>query len=75
MFGAGHELVIENIKTDQKLDIFMAAGKPLNEPWKKLLGFNGFVIGQDEQEVEAIMARVADVGVENFSYKAMKHLN
>ena len=50
----------------------MAAAKPLNEPWKKLLGFNGFVIGQDEQEVEAIMTKVGDVGVENFSFKVMK---
>ena len=71
VFGEGKNLVIENKVSDKPLDIFICAGKPLNEPWKKLLGHNGFIVCKDEEEAEKVMNKVRDVGVENFSYKVL----
>jgi hypothetical protein len=36
----------------------LGAATPTGEPWVKLLGENGFVLGRDEAEAEAEMARV-----------------
>ena len=69
VFGNGGPLNITNKSPDKILDMYLAAGKPLNEPWAKLLGFNGFVIGKDEADVDRIMAKIGEVGVENFNYK------
>jgi hypothetical protein len=36
----------------------VGAAKPTGEPWVKLLGNNGFVLGVDEADAEASLARV-----------------
>jgi redox-sensitive bicupin YhaK (pirin superfamily) len=71
VFGPGKVLSIQNKDASNPMDIYLAAGKPLNEPWVKLLGFNGFILAKDEEEAEKVMAKVGEVGVENFSFKVL----
>lgn len=72
VFGAGQELEIANSSAEKPLELFLAAGAPLNEPWVKLLGFNGFIVAEDEATAEKVMAKVQEVGVQNFSFKSLK---
>ena len=65
----GSALSIKNLDQEQQLEIFFGASKALNEPWKKLLGKNGFIITNSEDEAESVMAKIEEVGVENFTYK------
>jgi redox-sensitive bicupin YhaK (pirin superfamily) len=71
VFGPGKVLSIQNKDDSKPMDIFMVASKPLNEPWVKLLGFNGFILAKDEEDANRVMAKVGEVGVENFSYKVL----
>ena len=60
---------MKNEDNEKPLDVFFTASKPLNEEWKKLKGFNGFFIAKTENEAEKILAKIEEVGVQNFNYK------
>jgi redox-sensitive bicupin YhaK (pirin superfamily) len=45
---------------DAGADALVGTGAPLDEPWAKLLGHEGFVVGADADAVEALMDRYAD---------------
>lgn len=69
IFESGHVLEVSNPVGTNTLDLFIAAGKKINnEPWVKLLGHNGFIIASDEEEANAVMAKVDEVG-NKFTYK------
>lgn len=53
IFGGGAELVVE--AGEEGVQALVVAGKPLNEPWVKLLGRNGFIITATEEEAEKVM--------------------
>merc|ERR1711916_73989 len=40
-----------------KSEIIFGFGKPIDEPWVKLLGGNGFVIAPTKDDAEALMAK------------------
>ena len=60
---------MKNEDDSNPLDVFFTASKPLNEEWKKLKGFNGFILTKTETEAEKIMSKIEEVGVQNFNYK------
>ena len=48
--------------------MLVVAGKPLNEPWLKLLGNNGFIITSTEEEAEKVMEVINNTG-DQFTYQ------
>jgi len=58
LFGQGGGLSIEAGEEGAKA--LITAGKPLNEPWVKLLGRNGFIITADEAEGDKVMAIIEE---------------
>eukprot|EP00038_Savillea_parva_P016727 m.17836 g.17836 ORF g.17836 m.17836 type:complete len:304 (+) comp3539_c0_seq1:1596-2507(+) len=58
VFGDGDNLELTNANPETPVEFVVGAGKPSGEPWVKLLGHNGFVLGATEAEAEADMARV-----------------
>jgi redox-sensitive bicupin YhaK (pirin superfamily) len=68
IFGGGADLKIES--GEEGLEALVVAGKPLNEPWVKLLGNNGFIIASTEEEAEKVMNVVQQTGKE-FSFKKL----
>lgn len=56
-------------KGPKPVDLFLAAAKPLEENWVKLLGMNGFVIAGSKDKAESILRKAEEVGLEDFSYK------
>jgi len=55
IFGKGGGLLLDNCGGESSCDAIVVAGKPLNEPWVKMLGRNGFIIAKDEEEAERVM--------------------
>ena len=70
VFGDGGGLVLDNSEGEGACDALVVAGKPLNEPWVKLLGRNGFIIAKDEAEAEKVMDCIMKEE-NNFSYKKL----
>lgn len=54
-----HALSICNLRKDGIARLIIAAGEPLNKPFRKLLGLGGFIIGSTEAEVRARMEELA----------------
>jgi len=69
LFGEGASLGVEAGEEGAKL--FMIAGKPLNEPWVKTLGNNGFIITRDEAEGDAVMKVIHETG-NDFSFQKLE---
>lgn len=67
MFAEGGDLIIDNGDGEKVCDALIVAGKPLNEPWVKLLGRNGFIIAEDEKEADRVM-NVIHKEENDFSY-------
>ncbi|XP_065051306.1 uncharacterized protein LOC135680982 [Rhopilema esculentum] len=70
VFGKGGSLLIDNSEGEHVCDALIVAGKPLNEPWVKLLGRNGFIIAKDEEEANKVMD-VIQKEENDFSFKKM----
>jgi len=68
LFGKGAGMSIEAGEEGAKM--LVTAGKPLNEPWVKMLGRNGFIIAEDEAEADKIMTVINETESE-FSFKKM----
>jgi len=68
LFGQGAEL--EVVAGDNGVEALVVACKPLNEPWVKLLGGNGFIITATEEEAEKVMEVVHKTGKE-FSFQKL----
>jgi len=68
LFGEGKDLGLE--AGDEGVEMLMVAGKPLNEPWVKMLGRNGFIIAANEEEAEKVMEVIHKTGNE-FSYQKL----
>jgi len=68
LFGGGTGLNLETGEEGAKA--LIVAGKPLNEPWFKMLGRNGFIITSTEEEAENVMKVIHEAGNE-FSYKKL----
>ena len=71
LYGSGGGLVLDNSEGEGPCDALVVAGKPLNEPWVKLLGRNGFIIAKDEAEAEKVMDCIMKEE-DNFSYKKLE---
>jgi len=69
IFGGGAGLKIES--GEEGLEALVVAGKPLNEPWVKMLGNNGFIITSTEEEAEKVMGVIQQTGKE-FSFKKLQ---
>lgn len=54
----GSPLVIE-ASDDRGADLLLGVGAPLDEPWVKLLGHDGFVVAPSEDAARALMAAYA----------------
>ena len=65
LFGGGEGLEVE--AGEEEVEMLVVAGKPLNEPWVKLLGNNGFIITSTEEEAEKVMEVVNNTG-DQFTY-------
>ena len=70
VFGKGGELELDNGDGDKVCDALVVAGKPLNEPWVKMLGRNGFILAKEEAEADRIM-EVIHREQNDFSYKKL----
>ena len=70
LFGKGGDLILDNSVGENTCDALVVAGKPLNEPWVKMLGRNGFIIAKDETEAESIM-NVIVKEENNFNFKKL----
>ncbi|XP_065051307.1 uncharacterized protein LOC135680983 [Rhopilema esculentum] len=70
VFGKGGSLLIDNSEGEHVCDALIVAGKPLNEPWVKLLGRNGFIIAKDEEEADKVMD-VVKKEENDFSFKKL----
>lgn len=70
VFGSGGGLVLDNCQGEGICDTLIVAGKPLNEPWVKLLGRNGFIIAKDEAEADKVMD-VIKKEENNFTYEKL----
>jgi len=68
IFGGGSTLKVEI--GEEGFEALVVAGKPLNEPWVKLLGNNGFIITATEEEAEKVMDVVQKTGNE-FSFQKL----
>ncbi|XP_059085380.1 uncharacterized protein LOC131882295 [Tigriopus californicus] len=64
-------LSVENSDSSSILELFVGAALKLNEPWVKLLGHNGFIIAENEEKAQSVMAKVDNAGVKNFNYKTL----
>ena len=51
----GDGATLEPTASDTDADFLVGTGAPLDEPWTKLLGHNGFVIASDEAEADALL--------------------
>ena len=71
MFGKGGGLLLDNSGNSGICDVLVVAGKPLNEPWVKLLGRNGFIIAKDEGEAQKVMDVILKEE-NNFSFKKLE---
>jgi redox-sensitive bicupin YhaK (pirin superfamily) len=70
-FGKGTVLEISSSSPDEPLDLFLAACQPLNTPWVKKLGNNGFGIFRNEQEAITITEKIVFAG-KDWSYKVLE---
>jgi len=68
LFGEGAALNVES--GDDGVEALVVAAKPLNEPWFKMLGRNGFIITASEEEAEKVMEVVHKNG-NDFSFKKL----
>lgn len=68
LFGEGGELAVEAGEDGMKA--LLVAGKPLNEPWVKLLGRNGFIIAATEEEADRVM-EVVHKTEDEFSFQKL----
>ena len=71
VFGSGGNLLLDNESGESLCDALVVAGKPLNEPWVKLLSRNGFIIAKDEEtanRVEEIILKEEN----EFSYQKVQ---
>ena len=53
-------LATSNLDPDRVTRFIIAAGEPLNKPFRKLLGLGGFIIGETDDEVRSTMAELAE---------------
>jgi redox-sensitive bicupin YhaK (pirin superfamily) len=53
-------LATNNLDADRVTRFIIAAGEPVNKPFRKLLGLGGFIIGDTEEEVRSTMAELAE---------------
>ncbi len=53
-------LATKNLDADRVTRFIIAAGEPVNKPFRKLLGLGGFIIGETDEEVRSTMAELAD---------------
>lgn len=51
-------LATSNLDSDRVTRFIIAAGEPVNQPYCKLLGLGGFIIGETEDEVRTTMAEL-----------------
>jgi redox-sensitive bicupin YhaK (pirin superfamily) len=49
-----------NLDADRVTRFIIAAGEPVNKPFRKLLGLGGFIIGDTDDEVRDTMAELAE---------------
>ena len=71
LFGSGGNLCLDNEGKDSVCEALVVAGKPLNEPWVKLLVNSGFIIANDEetaQRVEEVIFREGN----DFTYEKVE---
>ena len=53
-------LATKNLDVDRVTRFIIAAGEPVNKPFRKLLGLGGFIIGETDEEVRSTMAELAE---------------
>ena len=53
-------LATNNPEVDRVTRFIIAAGEPVNKPFRKLLGLGGFIIGETDEEIRSTMAKLAE---------------
>ena len=53
-------LATNNLDVERVTRFIIAAGEPVNKPFRKLLGLGGFIIGETDEEIRSTMAELAE---------------